>query len=485
MSVLENLEPQNVFHYLEEISKIPRPSYKEKKISDYLAAFAKERDLEYYQDDLCNIIMIKEASEGYENAEPLILQGHMDMVCEREEGIEIDFENDPLMIRLEGDLISAEGTTLGGDDGVAVAYILALFSDETLRHPRLEAVITVSEEVGMEGAKGIDLSMLKGHKLLNLDSDHEGTMLSSCAGGSTVMIDLPVKRSTDFSGHVYGITVSGLLGGHSGSEIDKERANSNFLMARLFLELWGNVDFRVISMEGGSKQNAIPRQTTAQILVADDGDEVFHSFVKKLQEAVRKEFAISDPAIQIQTKPLEERFFPGALDEYSTKQVILLLSALPNGVQSMSSDVKGLVKTSLNLGILKLLENKIQIEHCVRSSIQSERKYLEERLCMISEGLGARAEVSAEYPAWEYKRDSSFRRDAVDIYKKMYDKEPKIEAIHAGVECGILSSKIRDFDAISIGPDMWDIHTTEERLSVSSTRRVYEYVKELIQSQKK
>lgn len=484
MSVLENLEPQNVFYYLEEICKIPHPSYKEKKISDFLAAFAKERGLECYQDDLFNIIMIKEATEGYENAGPLILQGHMDMVCEKEEGVEIDFENDPLKLRLDGDLISAEGTTLGGDDGVAVAYILALFSDETLCHPRLEAVITVSEEVGMEGAKGIDLSMLRGHKLLNIDSDHEGIMLSSCAGGSTAVIDLPVKRSADFSGHVYEITINGLLGGHSGSEIDKERANSNFLMARLFLELQGNADFRIISMEGGSKQNAIPRQTTAQILVADDADEVFHSFVKKLQEDVRKEFAISDPDIRIQTEPAGERVFSGALDEYSTKQVILLLSALPNGVQSMSSDMKGLVKTSLNLGILKLLENEIKIEYCVRSSIQSERKHLERRLCMISEGLGAKAEISAEYPAWEYRRDSAFRNDAIRVYKQMYDKEPKIEAIHAGVECGILASKIRDIDAISIGPDMWDIHTTEERLSVSSTRRVYEFVKELIRSQK-
>lgn len=482
MAVLEKLEPKDVFFYFEEISGVPRPSYHEKMISDYLVRFAKDHQLEYYQDELYNIIMIKEATDGYEDAEPIILQGHMDMVCEKEESVSIDFEKDPIRLRVDGDLISAEGTTLGGDDGVAVAYILALLSDETLCHPRLEAVLTVSEEVGMEGAKGVDLSMLKGHRLLNLDSEEEGILLSSCAGGSTAILELPVKRESYSGGTPYRVTVSGLLGGHSGSEIDKERANANLLMARLLLTMQESVNFRLISMEGGKKQNAIPRQTVAELLVNENSNEAFRSIVKKLQEDVRKEYANSDPDIQIQIEEGtgDQGILP--LDEDSTKRTALYLTTLPSGIQSMSSDIKGLVKTSLNLGILELKDESLCLQYCVRSSLKSERKYLERKLCMISEWFGAKAEISAEYPAWEFQSESAFREKAIKVFQKQYHKDPKVEAIHAGVECGILAGKIPNLDGISIGPDMWDIHTTKERLSISSTRRVYEFVRELIES---
>lgn len=483
MSMLENLEPKRVFHYFEEISNIPRPSYKEKKISDYLADFARKQKLEYYQDDLYNIIMIKEATEGYENEEPMILQGHMDMVCEKTPDCTIDFEKDPLKLRVDGDMISAEGTTLGGDDGIAVAYILAILSDETLRHPRIEAVITVSEEVGMDGANGIDLSMLRGHRFLNLDSEKEGVMLSSCAGGSTVLINLPVSRQKPSGSgwSAFEIEISGLLGGHSGDEINKERANANLLMERLFLAMrTDDIAFRIVTMEGGAKQNAIPRQTIAKILVDESKNEAFCAVAKNLQEAVRKEYTISDPDILIQTTPIslpEEMAF----DEASTKRAVLLLASLPNGIQSMSCEMPGLVKTSLNLGILRTDKNKIYIEYCVRSSLKSERKYLEQKLLTLVAGLDGSAEVLAEYPAWEYKADSPFREEAVRLFEKMYGKKPKIEAIHAGLECGIFAGKIPNMDGISIGPDMWDIHTTEERLSISSAKRVYEYVVELLQ----
>lgn len=479
MAVLEGLEPKNVFRYFEEISQVPRPSYHEKAISDYLVHFAQEQGLEYYQDELFNVIIIKNATPGYENEEPVILQGHMDMVCEKEEGCEIDFFRDPLKLRVDGDLISAEGTTLGGDDGVAVAYALAILSDHSFPHPRLEVVLTVSEEVGMEGAKGIDLSMLKGHKLLNLDSEQEGIMLSSCAGGSTATIELPVTREPA-AGTIYEISVDGLLGGHSGSEIDKERANANLLTARLFLALKEKTDLRILSMEGGAKQNAIPRQTNAKILVPENQDESFHAVVEEIRQAVGKEYALSDPDIKIQTNRLESA--PGTpLDAASTDRLIAFLSALPNGIQSMSTDIKGLVKTSLNLGILSLEDHELHLEYAVRSSLASERKFLEQRLLAIAEAFGGKVQISAEYPAWEYKVDSPFRADAVAVFERMYGKIPKIEAIHAGVECGILAGKIKDLDGVSIGPDMWDIHTTEERLSISSTKRVYEYVVELLQ----
>ncbi len=481
MNVLAGLEPQAVFSYFEEISRIPRPSYHEKQISDYLVAFAKEHGLEYYRDDLWNVIMIKEATRGYENEEPVILQGHMDMVCEKEEDCDIDFEKDGLRLLVDGDLISAEGTTLGGDDGVAVAFILALFSDETLEHPRLEAVFTASEEVGMEGAKGIDLSMLRGHKLLNLDTEDEGVLLSSCAGGSTGTLELAVKREeAGTQDSCYGIEISGLLGGHSGGEIHKERANANLLMGRLFLMMQETFDFRITALSGGTKQNAIPRQTTAKILVKGKNSADFPSFVKKVEETVRKEYAITDPDINITVR--EASVTPGekAADADSTKRITGLLNALPCGIQSMSHTIEGLVKTSLNLGILDLEPEKLQLVYAIRSSVGSECRFLEQRLLTVTKAFGGEGTITAVYPAWEFQVDSPFREDAVAVYERMYGKKPKIEAIHAGVECGILAGKISGLDGISIGPDVQDIHTTEERLSISSTGRVYEYVKELL-----
>ncbi|MBQ6442462.1 MAG: aminoacyl-histidine dipeptidase [Lachnospiraceae bacterium] len=482
MNVLAGLEPQAVFSFFEEISRIPRPSYHEKQISDYLVAFAEAHGLEYYRDDLFNVIMIQEATAGYENEEPIILQGHMDMVCEKEESCNIDFEKEGLTLRVDGDLISAEGTTLGGDDGIALAMILALFSDENLVHPRLEAVFTASEEVGMDGAKGIDLSMLRGHRLLNLDTEDEGVLLCSCAGGSTALLGLPVRREDPAEDDLcYRIEVTGLLGGHSGGEIHKERANANLLMARLFLMMQDTFDFRIVSLAGGKKQNAIPRQTTAKILVAKNPDADFPSFVKKVEETFRKEYTITDPDIQltVRTEMLSKEEKP--VDNPSTQRITRVLNALPCGIQSMNHAVGELVKTSLNLGILVLEDGKLNLEYAVRSSVGSERKFLEQKLLIVMEAFGGGGIITAEYPAWEYQVDSPFRETAITVFEQMYKKKPKVEAIHAGVECGILAGKIKNLDGISIGPDMQDIHTTEERLSIASTGRVYEYVKALLQ----
>lgn len=474
MAVLSGIEPERVFHYFEEISKISRPSYHEKAISDYVVAFARENGLEYYQDELFNVIVIKNATPGYEDEEPIILQGHLDMVCEKTEETEIDFLRDPLKLRVQGDLISAEETTLGGDDGIAVAYALAILSDHSLSHPRLEVVLTVSEEVGMEGAKGIDLSMLKGHRLLNLDSEEEGVLLSSCAGGSTAFVDLPVEREA-FSGKNYRIEITGLLGGHSGSEIHKERANANLLLARLLLSCRGKIDVRLSSMEGGAKQNAIPRQSFAEVAIPDGAEEELQGIVDALQEAVKNEYAISDPDIKITMTPSgTPELLP--LSKASMERVVASLAALPNGIQAMSSDIPGLVKTSLNLGILSLENHELHLEYAVRSSVETERKYLEQRLLAIAAAFGGKAQISAEYPAWEFQPESPFRADLIAVYRELTGKEPKVEAIHAGVECGILAGKIQNLDGVSIGPDMWDVHTTEERLSISSTARVYEFI---------
>ncbi len=478
MGVLSNLEPAEVFQYFEEICKIPHPSYKEKKLSDYCVAFAQAQGLEVHQDDLGNVIIIKEATAGYETVEPLIIQGHLDMVCEKEPGCQLDFEKDGLCLSVEGDYITAQGTTLGGDDGIAVAMAMAILASDTLAHPRIEAVFTVSEEVGMEGAASIDLSPLKGHKVLNLDSEEEGFLLTSCAGGCRANITLPVSFETR-QGILYDVSVSGLTGGHSGVEIDKGRANANLVMGRLLMTLESAVDCSVVSLSGGLKDNAIPREAAATLLVAEQDVDRMEALIRETEKAVQCEYAVTEPALQIGfvNKGADTA---EALSAASRRKVITLLNLLPGGIQSMSANIKGLVETSLNLGILVLHGKELEMHYAVRSSVQSAKEFLVDKLQNLTETLGGSLTTEGNYPAWEYRQDSVLRETMVRVYREMYGKEPVIQAIHAGVECGLLAGKIEDMDAVSIGPDMVGIHTTEEKLSISSTKRVWEYVTEVI-----
>lgn len=479
MAVLEHLEPKKVFHYFEEICSIPHPSYKEKKISDYLVSFAKEHGLEYYQDDLYNVIMIAPASEGYENEEPVILQGHMDMVCEKAPGVEINFENDGLKLMVEGDYVTADGTTLGGDDGIAVAYALAILDSPEIVHPRLEVIITVSEEVGMEGATGIDLSMLQGHKLLNLDSEEEGVMTVSCAGGNSSICHIPMNYEPA-EGLQLAVTINGLKGGHSGVEIDKGRANANLLMGRLLLTL-DQADFghQIAKLAGGAKQNAIPRENRAVIVIAPEKKDAAIAILQETITQIKNEYATTDPDIALEITD-QGTGIVQVLTEDSREKAVLLINNLPGGIQAMSANIEGLVETSLNMGIVSLEEKELRLEFAVRSSVISARDALTARIRSLVSYVGGTLEVNGVYPAWEYKKDSVMREDAARIFEQMYGKEPKIEAIHAGLECGILAGKIRDLDGISIGPDMAGIHTFEEKLSISSTKRVYEFVLEVL-----
>lgn len=479
MRVLEQLEPNKVFHYFEDICSIPHPSYKEKKISDYLVNFAKEHGLEHYQDDLYNVVMIAPATAGYENEEPIIIQGHMDMVCEKEPGVEIDFENDGLKLMIDGDYVTAQGTTLGGDDGIAVAYALAILDSSEIAHPRLEVVITVSEEVGMEGASGIDLSMLHGHKLLNIDSEVEGVMTVSCAGGNSSICHLPVGYE-QADGIAVNVAVKGLKGGHSGVEIDKGRANANLVIGRLLLmlERRGHT-FGIAALGGGAKQNAIPREAEVSLVCAAETKDALAATLAETMTELRHEYAVADPDLYMEVSEEPVSGVP-VLTQQSARAVSLLVNNLPAGVQAMSANIEGLVETSLNMGIMELNEKELHLEFAVRSSVVSARDMLTERIRQMVEYVGGTVEVTGIYPAWEYKQDSVLREDAVRIYEKMYGKEPTVEAIHAGLECGILAGKIKDLDGISIGPDMIGIHTFEEKLSISSTRRVYEYVLELL-----
>ena len=479
MGVLSNLEPKEVFAYFEEISASPRASYHEEKISNYCVEFAKKHGLFYIQDELKNVIIMKDATPGYEQEEPVIIQGHLDMVCEKKPDCGTDFETDGIKVMIEGDYLTADGTTLGGDDGIAVAYALAILASDTIAHPKLEVLFTVSEEVGMEGASGIDVSMLEGRRLLNLDSEEEGFLLAGCAGGARIECKLPVK-CTDAKGCAFEITVEGLNGGHSGVEIDKGRANANLIMGRILTELGKHTDYHLASAEGGRKDNAIPRECKALLCIPQQDIQKVTQALADLEKNLANEYAVTDAAIRIRTEQENVPLPLKMLDSDSTERAVLLLLALPNGIQTMSADVKGLVETSLNLGVLKLDTQELSLCYAVRSSVSSAKEALLDKMTWLTEGLGGAAERSGDYPAWEYKRDSAFREKLAAVYERMYGKPPVIQAIHAGLECGLLAGKLPGLDCISIGPDMKDVHTTEEKLSISSTKRVWEFILEVL-----
>lgn len=482
MRVLENLQPARVFYYFEEIAKIPHGSGNTKQISDYLVAFAKEHNLEHYQDALNNVIIIKEATAGYEAAEPVIIQGHMDMVCEKESDCSIDFEKDGLDLYVEDGFVKARGTTLGGDDGIAVAYGLALLEATDIAHPRLEVVITVDEETGMDGAYGIDLSMLKGKKMLNIDSDEEGIFLTSCAGGTSVEATIPVKRTTQ-TGVVLNVKVDGLFGGHSGAEIHKERGNASILMGRVLNNIANEVPFGIISLAGGLKNNAIPRECNASILVPEKAVGLVETIVSKQSEIFKKELFASDADVQVTSvnEGVQEAVI---LDFASINQVLCYLRLIPNGVQHMSQAIPELVETSLNLGIMELKEDVFVTDTSIRSSVGSRKEDLRDKLVNIIEFVGGEAEVVGDYPAWEYKADSKLREEIAVAYKSVYGEEPSFTAIHAGLECGILSEKIEDLDCVSFGPQNFDIHTPQERLNIESTECVWNFLVEYLKQAK-
>ena len=476
--VLAGLEPYKVFYYFEEICKIPHGSGNVQQISDYLVDFAKEHNLEYVQDKLYNIIIVKEASRGYESSEPIVIQGHMDMVAVKKPGSSINLETDGLELQIEGDYISAKDTTLGGDDGIAVAYALALLDSDELEHPRVEVVITVDEEVGMDGAREIDLSRLQGKKLLNIDSEEEGIFLTSCAGGGSVTCHVPIQRTLK-KGHCCEIALTGLTGGHSGVEIHKERGNANCLLGRFLFELEKEIPFSIISLDGGLKDNAIPREAYSEIMLEEKDVLRVKEIGNIIENRFQNELEGKDTKVLIKIKELGEREVSCITEKESTK-ILDLLITLPNGVQARSGFIKDLIETSLNLGIIKVTDHELELHYSIRSAISTKREILIDQIAVLVKNSGGRIEIQGSYPAWEYRPDSPLRDKMVDLYKEMYQEEPKVEAIHAGLECGFFDEKIEDLDCVSFGPNMKDIHTTEECLSISSTKRVWEYLVELL-----
>ncbi|MDY3110196.1 MAG: aminoacyl-histidine dipeptidase [Lachnospiraceae bacterium] len=496
MAVLSQLEPAGVFRFFEEICSIPHGSGNVERISDYLKKFAKDRGLFCIQDELKNIIIKKKGSAGYEDKEPVIIQGHMDMVAVKKPDSDIDMKKDGLRLAVDGDFLFAEGTSLGGDDGIAVAYALALLDDDFLEHPPLEVIITVDEETGMDGAIGIDLDCIKGRRMLNLDSEEEGIFLVSCAGGSKVSLGMDVCREEEeTSACRYTILVDGLIGGHSGTEINKGRMNSNLLMARILDELkklFG--DLCLVTMEGGLADNAIPRRTEAVIELPSVEAVDLEKYFAVISKELHVELDSREPKMMLSLEkclsktnlsyegctPVHSEDFLPAVSEEETGRIIRYLLALPNGVIEMSADIPGLVETSLNVGIVRLDENGMETVISVRSNIESAKRMLIHRLEAVAALAGADISVNGDYPGWSYRKDSPLRDKMIQVYKGMYGVEPKVEALHAGLECGILASKLEGLDCVSFGPNIHDIHTTEERLEIGSTKRCWEYILELL-----
>lgn len=478
MSILKTLEPAAVFHFFEEICSIPHTSFHEQQLSDYLVQFAKDRNLYYEQDSLGNVLIIAPATEGYEDVEPIILQGHTDMVGDKAPDCTLDLEKDGLQLAIDGDWIHAKGTTLGADNGIAVAYALAILDSQEIPHPRLEVVLTVSEEVGLLGATAIDLSSCKANRLLNIDSEEEGIFTVGCAGGIRVQCDIPMKR-VPASGLCLDFKFQGILGGHSGIEINNGLANANVLTGRFLSSLKNTCNYHVILMNGGVKENVIPKDAMFSLLVESADLLSVQEVLDDFNAQVKAAFATSDPnaSLVMANAGISDAY---VLDEVSENKFLQALTLMPNGVQAMCEDLPDLVQTSLNMGVVSLSNDNLQLCFSIRSAVSSEKAALTEKVAEITQSLGGVISCSGDYPAWPYAKDSKLRKQCVEVYQKLYGKVPEIVTIHAGLECGIFSEKRPGLDCISIGPNLKDIHTIKERASISSIARVWEFIKEFL-----
>ena len=474
---LAGLEPANVFGYFEKICSIPHGSKNTTLIADYLVEFAREHEIDYIRDEHNNVIFFQEGTCGLENHEPVIIQGHSDMVCEKDADCPIDMATEGLDVTHDGQYVYARGTTLGGDDGIALAYALAILADKTIAHPPLEVIVTVDEEIGMLGAAAIDLSRLQGRTLVNIDSEEEGVFTVSCAGGATATINLPVERRAVY-GPCIRLVVDGLQGGHSGAEIHKNRANANKIMGEFMNRIQKLMPLCLTSFSGGSKDNAIPRSSQATLVAMGINLERINDIAEQLQAEIREQY--DEPECTVQAFDVDA-LGGNSLTTESTAKVISLLCSCPNGVQTWSGDIPGLVQTSLNLGIAKL-GDRFSATFATRSSVNAEKVELMEKLMKLAEMHGGSCSTMGDYPAWEYKEDSRLRDTMVKIYTEMFDRDPQVVAIHAGLECGLLSEKLPGLDCVSIGPEMHDIHTSREKLGIASTERTWNFLLEILKN---
>jgi dipeptidase D len=484
MDKLRNSKCSEIFRYFEEISAIPRCSGSEKQISDYMVDFARKHNLEVIQDEAFNVIIKKPAAKGYENASTVILQGHLDMVCEKNKSTVHDFDKDPIKLKIVEDMIYAQGTSLGADNGIALAYALAILASKNIPHPSLEVLFTSDEENTMSGAPAVDAGKLKGKMIVNLDSEEEGKFLVSSAGGLKAKLVIPVKWEMPPQNlSTYRLCIEGLKGGHSGMEIDKGRGNANKLMGRLLNNICKDYELHIADISGGLKSNAIPREAEVKLLTKGDNKLKLDAVIKELETVFKNELRTADPDVYITFESTSDKV-EKVFSKETAESVIAAMVLIPNGIQSMSMDIPGLVESSTNLGVVSTKGNEIWFINEIRSSVRSLKKSILNQVETLAQITKASVRIESEYPEWEYNPQSKLRPLFASVYKRKYQVEPEIVAIHAGLECGVFMNKIDGLDAISLGPNMYDVHTPNEHLNITSTERVWELLLEVLKEMK-
>lgn len=479
-NVLRDLKPNSVFNFFEEIAQIPRCSGDEQRISDYLVNFAKERNLEVIRDKALNVIIKKPAAPGYEKAPTVILQGHMDMVCEKNKDTVHDFEKDAIKLRVVEDMIWATDTTLGADNGIAIAYALALLDGKDIPHPAIEALFTTDEESTMGGAIALDGASLNGRLLVNIDSEEEGKLLVSSAGGTKAKVVLPIAWESAKSGmNTVRIRIGGLKGGHSGMEINKGRGNANKLMGRLLNDIKGEIELHINEINGGVKSNAIPREVDVVAQISKESMSKLEAKLLQWEAVFKNELRAADPDVSIKLE-IEEKSLDRVFNQETLNKLAACLVLVPNGIQSMSMEIEGLVESSTNLGVVQTAGDNIYMINEVRSSVKTHKSNIVKTVKMLAETLGGELRIESDYPEWEYNPNSKMRRLFQRVYKDMNNKDAEIIAIHAGLECGVLAQKLAGLDSISLGPNIFDVHTPKEHFSISSTKNVWEYLLEVL-----
>ncbi len=476
--VFEGLKPELLWKHFDEIRKIPRCSGNEDKIREYIINFAKEKGLEYEVDEVGNIVVRKPATPGKENSPGVILQGHIDMVCEKNSDVEFDFGKEPIKIKREGEWITADGTTLGADNGIGVAAALAVLEDKSIIHGPLEALFTVDEERGLTGAASIKPDFLKGKILLNLDSEDEGEFVIGCAGGGDTIYKIKLEKTNSEKENSFKIKVSGLKGGHSGVDIHLQRGNAIKILSRVLYEVWGEEEFELSEVLAGDKHNAIPREAVAVINL--NNEAVLKDKVDKVLREVKEELKYSDPEVKIEYSKVEKN--SSVYTKSSSKKIIDILMILPHGVLSMSHAIEGLVESSTNLAVSKTEDNYLKIIESSRSSINSFLQYYLKTLKAFGELIGAEVEQPPAYPGWTPNPDSQILKKMKEIYKKLFGKEPHVGAIHAGLETGIIGEKFPGMDMISFGPTIKYPHSPDERVHIESVEKFFKLLVETLKS---
>lgn len=479
-SILADLEPKSLFKFFGEILSIPRPSKHEEKMTEYLANWAKERNLEYVSDEIGNVIIRKGATKGKENSPWVCLQSHIDMVCEKNSDKDFDFEKDAIVPKIEGEWLKADGTTLGADDGIGVATALAILDANDIEHGPIECLFTVDEETGLSGAEALSPDVLKSRILLNLDSEDEGEIFIGCAGGIDTVAKLPYDKEETPDAPAFKIMVKGLKGGHSGDDINKGLACANKILNRILWSLDKEMDLRLSCFEGGNLRNAIAREANATFVVAQADVELMKEIVEKFAVDLKYEFRTTEPDMQIILTETEKPAF--VIDMLSQDNLLNVLYACPHGVLAMSREIPGFVETSTNLASVKMKEDHFFITTSQRSSVESAKYAAAYRVESCFLLAGADVEHGDGYPGWAPNPESKILKIAVDAYKKLFNKEPIVRAIHAGLECGLIGEKYPGMDMISYGPTLRGVHSPDERLEIKTVELYWKHTLEILKN---